>query len=153
MDSKYLTKKLKIKKWVKAEKIIKKEDVPDKPGIYFIKLIDMDRKLDTVSGEPTDIIYIGQAAGKKGLSGRIFKNYIKGQGINKNNDKKNGTGKRINRYLFGNDKKYSKLVEFGWKKVTKPKKKEKEYLKNFEKTQLKKFEEEHDQLPAWNRRG
>ena len=126
MNSKELE-KYGFREWINFSDVSKSK-IPESPGVYILRLYKQFRRLNGYS----DILYIGSTAN---LRRRIYRNYIKSQG--------GLTTQRIHRYLFS--KGYLDKVEISW--IISEKYKETETLL------LKNYEDEHHELPPWNRQG
>ncbi|MBN1860412.1 MAG: hypothetical protein JW840_03005 [Candidatus Thermoplasmatota archaeon] len=117
-------------KWITFNEVKKDgKKVPKTRGVYLFKY---HKKIETITGEKTDIIYIGQSSD---LRHRIVHNYLDGRG--------GKTTKRIHRNLI--DRKYLKKIKVSWDEMPHSKKRETELLES--------FEEKYHQLPCWNRSG
>lgn len=102
--------------------------IPVLNGVYVIKLNKQFGRLKGTS----DILYIGSTGD---LNQRIIVNYIQGSG--------GETTQRIHEYLFV--KNYIEAVEISWVLTN-----EQAQLERKLKTQ---YDEEHHELPPWNRAG
>ncbi len=116
-----------FKKWYKLTDIRSGKIVPpSKPGVYVLRL---EHSFGRLKGE-SDILYIGST---DNIQHRIIENYLGGRG--------GKTTQRIYYYIFR--RKYLESIEISWVISNCPKQLEKELLK--------KYEEEHHELPPWNR--
>ncbi|MEM5853743.1 MAG: GIY-YIG nuclease family protein [Candidatus Aenigmatarchaeota archaeon] len=121
-----------FKNWVSFSKIQKNPDILPKNNSQYVYCIRLkDRKVERLVGL-TDILYIGKTTN---LVQRFVKNYLKDVG--------GLTTQRIHKYLF--EKGYLDKVEVSWCEV--------EDFEKVEKELLESFEEEHHELPSWNRQG
>jgi len=118
------SKNLSINNWKKF-KNIQENNIPGKKGLYVLRLNERFGRLKGSS----DILYIGWS---ENLRHRLWDNYKTGTG--------GGTTQRVHNYLKKKD--YSERVEIGWE-VGVPRDKEKRLLKQ--------YEQEHHELPPWNR--
>lgn len=122
---------LKFDKWIQLDSLLDpqfQDKVPYESGIYVFRL---DRIFGRLLGE-SDILYIGSNEGGGTINDRLIKNYLKGTG--------GRTTRRIHHYLFRKD--YVKKVSVCWI-ITRN--------FQFEKELLERYEEQHDELPPWNR--
>lgn len=117
-------KKFGFKNWYYFKEIDESE-IRNKCGIYIIKL---NKIFGRLKGE-SDILYIGHTTNFKT---RFFKNYLNGTG--------GITTQRIHQYLI--KKKYINKTMISWI-----------FTKNYDlEGELRdKYEEEHHELPPWNR--
>ena len=106
------------------EQMIK--SLPPEHGVYVMRL---NRVFGRLKGE-SDILYVGST---DDLHQRIVNNYWRGRG--------GETTKRIRNYLFS--KNYLSQVEVSWVVCQSP--------KNLEAKILERYENEHHELPPWNR--
>ena len=126
MDS-YTLYKYGFKNWYKLTDIRLGEITPpSEPGTYVLRL---NRSFGRLRGQ-SDILYIGSTSN---IYHRIIENYLEGRG--------GKTTQRIRYYIF--DREYLELIEISWVTTDNPKQLEEELLK--------KYEEEHHELPPWNR--
>ena len=102
-------------------------DIPRKSGAYILRL---NRSFGRLVGE-SDILYIGSTFN---LNQRFIENYLGGRG--------GETTQRIHNYLI--EKGYMDKVEVSWILT-------KDYSR-IEKKLREQYEEEHHELPPWNRR-
>ncbi len=126
MDSDTLC-KYGFKNWYRLRDISSGEITPpSESGVYVLRL---NRSFGRLKGE-SDILYIGSTSD---IYQRIVENYLEGRG--------GKTTQRIRYYIF--DREYLELIEISWVTSINPKQLEEELLK--------KYEEEHHELPPWNR--
>jgi len=117
-------------KWISFEEIRKEAlDVHIIEGIYFFRF---NKEIETISGEKTDIIYIGHSLD---INKRFIRNYLGGQG--------GKTTQRIYQNLIG--KHYLNKINVSWHGSSSSRKLEAELLRS--------FEDKYHQLPVWNRSG
>jgi len=129
MDFKNKIKKFNLK-WIDYEEIKKgRKIVPEIEGVYLFKFY---KEIDTISGEKTDIIYIGQSFN---LGHRLIQNYLEGRG--------GKTTQRIHNNLI--KRKYVSKIKVSWHPT--------QNRKQLESKLLKDFENIYHQLPCWNRSG
>ena len=106
--------------------------LPHKPGTYVLRL---NRHFERLKGK-SDILYIGCTRRGGSLSKRILQCFLKGKG--------GRTTKRMHRNLM--ERGYLDRVEASW--VTTP---SGEKARELENQLLEGYEEDHEELPPWNR--
>ncbi|WP_017980964.1 GIY-YIG nuclease family protein [Methanocaldococcus villosus] len=113
--------------WKKLSEL-REEDIPEKPGVYVLRL---NKTFGRLIGK-SDILYIGST---KNLRRRIWENYIEG------GENQKGTAKRIHDYLT--KKGYLNEVEVSWVIH--------ENYREVERKLREDYENDHHELPPWNR--
>jgi len=117
-----------FRKWIPLQ-TVNKQVLPPVPAVYVLKHIE--GCFPRLIGE-SDILKIGATTN---LLRRIIREYVKGAG--------GETTKRIHRYLM--DYGYMKKVELGFAEFRVDK------CKPLERELLQQYEEDHHELPPWNR--
>ena len=118
-------------KWVRFDTYLGPrftEDIPCRSGVYVFRL---DRSFGRLVGE-SDILYIGSNARGGTLYDRFMKNYLRGTG--------GRTTRRIHGYLFNRG--YIGKAEVSWIATEDV---------QLEKDLLEQYEEQHHEIPPWNR--
>ena len=123
-------------KWYKLRDIMNGRVRLPSEGCY-VYAFRLDRRFGRLRGE-SDILYFGCTKKCQGLNQRIKENYLEGKG--------GRTTQRIHRYLF--EYGYLEHVEIAWIRVG-----SEEEAKVKESEFLKLYEEQHHELPPWNRQG
>jgi len=116
-----------FKDWYKlVDVMLGKAVLPSTSGVYVLRL---KHHFGRLRGE-SDILYIGST---NDIQHRIIENFLKGKG--------GETTQRIHDYLFS--KGYLESVEISW--VIR------DDYEDLEKKLLKEYEDQHHELPPWNR--